>query len=119
METTSPKTQTPDSRCGLLIAVSAAVLLGACSQAAPPSTPSAPQVSVVTVHRTNVPVTIELSGRTTPFRVAQVRARVDGIVLKRDYKEGADVKAGQRLYQIDPAPYTAVLNSAKATLQKS
>jgi membrane fusion protein, multidrug efflux system len=62
---------------------------------------------------------IELSGRKTPFRVAQVRARVDGIVLERDYKEGADVKAGQRFYQIDPAPYISALNSAKATLEKA
>ena len=74
---------------------------------------------MLTVHRTSVPVTIELSGRTTPFRVAQVRARVNGIVLKRDYKEGDDVKAGQRLYQIDPAPYIAALNSARATLEKA
>jgi membrane fusion protein (multidrug efflux system) len=51
--------------------------------------------------------------------VAQVRARVDGIVLKREFKEGADVKAGQRLYQIDPAPYIAALNSATASLQKA
>ena len=64
-------------------------------------------------------MTLELSGRTTPYLVAQVRARVDGIVLKRDYKEGSDVKAGQRLYKIDPAPYIAQLNSAKALLQKA
>jgi membrane fusion protein (multidrug efflux system) len=51
--------------------------------------------------------------------VAQVRARVDGIVLKRDFKEGSEVKAGQRLYQIDPAPYIAALNSAQASLQKA
>jgi membrane fusion protein (multidrug efflux system) len=51
--------------------------------------------------------------------VAQVRARVDGIVLKRDFKEGGEVKAGQRLYQIDPAPYIATLNSATASLQKA
>ena len=44
------------------------------------------------------------SGRTSAYLVAQVRARVDGIVQKREFKEGADVKAGQRLYQIDPAP---------------
>jgi len=113
------ESQPPDSNGGLLIVASAAVLLGACSRAPPPSAPLVPQVSVVTVHRTNVPVTMELSGRTTPFRVAQVRARVDGIVLKRDYKEGSDVKAGQRLYQIDPAPYVAALNSAKATLEKA
>jgi membrane fusion protein (multidrug efflux system) len=76
-------------------------------------------VSVVTVHKTSVPVTFELSGRTSAFYVAQVRARVDGIVLKRDYKEGTDVKQGQRLYKIDPAPYIASLNSAKATLQSA
>jgi membrane fusion protein (multidrug efflux system) len=51
--------------------------------------------------------------------VAQVRARVDGIVLKREFKEGADVKSGQRLYQIDPAPFRAALDSAIGTLQKS
>jgi membrane fusion protein (multidrug efflux system) len=51
--------------------------------------------------------------------VAQVRARVDGIVLRREFKEGADVKAGQRLYQIDPAPYRAALDSALAALQKA
>ena len=107
------------TRRSLVIIVSTAVLLGACSKAQTPSAPPAPQVSVVTVHRTTVPVTIELSGRTTPFLVAQVRARVDGIVLKRDYKEGSDVKGGQRLYQIDPAPFIASLNSAKAMLEKS
>jgi len=47
--------------------------------------------------------------------VAQVRARVDGIVLKREFKEGSEVKPGQRLYQIDPAPYIAALNSATAS----
>jgi len=103
----------------LLTVVSTALLLGACSKAQTPSAPQAPQVSVVTVHRTTVPVTLELSGRTTPYLVAQVRARVDGIVQKRDYKEGSDVKAGQRLYKIDPAPYIATLNSAKASLEKS
>jgi membrane fusion protein (multidrug efflux system) len=107
------------TRRALLTVVSTAVLLGACSKAQTPSTPPTPQVSVVTVHRTSVPVTLELSGRTTPYLVAQVRARVDGIVLKRDYKEGSDVKAGQRLYKIDPAPYVAQLNSAKASLQKA
>jgi membrane fusion protein, multidrug efflux system len=112
----SPATRT---RRPLLTVVSTAVLLGACSQAQTPSAPPTPQVSVVTVHRTSVPVTLELSGRTTPYLVAQVRARVDGIVLKRDYKEGSDVKAGQRLYKIDAAPYIAQLNSAKASLQKA
>jgi membrane fusion protein (multidrug efflux system) len=66
-----------------------------------------------------VPITTELPGRTSPYLVAQVCARVDGIVLKRDFKEGSEVKAGQRLYQIDPAPYIAALNSAQASLQKA
>ncbi len=117
--TTATLRATMRTRRSLLTVVSTAVLLGACSHAQPPSAPPPPQVSVVTVHRTSVPVTLELSGRTTPYLVAQVRARVDGIVLKRDYKEGSDVKAGQRLYKIDPAPYIATLNSAKASLEKS
>ena len=103
-----------------LTALGAAVLLAACSQAqTPKAPPPAPQVSVVTVHKTTVPVTLELTGRTSPYLVAQVRARVDGIVQKRNYKDGTDVKAGQQLYQIDPAPYIASLNTAKASLQKA
>ena len=62
---------------------------------------------------------MELPGRTTAFFTAQVRARVDGIVLKQEYKDASDVKAGQRMYKIDPAPYIASLNSAKATLQSA
>jgi len=101
-------------------AILLAVTLGACTSAkAPASAPKAPQVSVVTVHRGSVPVTTELPGRTSAYLVAQVRARVDGIVLKRDFVEGSDVRAGQRLYQIDPAPYQASLASAIASLQKA
>lgn len=94
--------------------------LGACSRAgeAPPAPPT-PQVTVVTVHAQSVPLTIELPGRTSANLVAQVRARVDGIVLRQEFKEGTAVKAGQRLYQIDPAPYNASLNSAQAALQKA
>jgi membrane fusion protein (multidrug efflux system) len=98
----------------------AALILTGCGSAKPATTPAQPpQVSVVTVHKESVPITTELPGRTSAYLVAQVRARVDGIVLKRDFKEGSDVKAGQRLYKIDPAPYIAQLNSAKASLQKA
>jgi len=97
----------------------AAMVLAGCGSAKPAPTSPPPQVSVVTVHRASVPITTELPGRTSPYLVAQVRARVDGIVLKRDFKEGSEVKAGQRLYQIDPAPYIAALNSAQASLQKA
>src|SRR5258705_5427683 len=97
-----------------------AMALGACSNAQTPApAPQAPEVSVITVHRSSAPISTDLPGRTSPYLVAQVRARVDGIVLKRDFKEGADVKFGQRLYQIDPAPFIAALNSAQATLEKS
>jgi membrane fusion protein (multidrug efflux system) len=74
---------------------------------------------VVAVRKASVPVVTELPGRTSAYLVAQVRARVDGIVLKREFAEGTDVKAGQRLYQIDPAPYRAALDSALGALQKS
>jgi membrane fusion protein (multidrug efflux system) len=99
------------------LAVIGLVGCGPTKQAAP--APQTPEVAVVTVHRANVPVTIELPGRTSPYLMAQVRARVDGIVQKRTFQEGADVKANQPLYQIDPAPYRAALDSAEATLQKT
>src|SRR5712671_584328 len=95
-------------------------VLGACAQAKQSAPlPQPPEVTVVTVHREPVPVTTELPGRTSAYLVAQVRARVDGIVLRREFMEGADAKVGQRLYQIDPAPYRAALDSALAALQKA
>ncbi len=97
-----------------------AVLLGACVQAKQaPANAQPPEVGVIAVHRQAVPVTSDLPGRTSPFLVAQVRSRVDGIVLKRAFTEGTEVKAKQSLYQIDPAPYRAALDSAKATEQKA
>src|SRR6202051_2007169 len=105
-------------RIGVAPALAAMVLHG-CGSAKPAPAPPPPQVSVVTVHRGSVPITTELPGRTSAYLVAQVRARVDGIVLKREFKEGSEVKTGQRLYQIDPAPYIAALNSAQASLQKA
>jgi len=96
------------------------VLLGACVQAKQAPAPAQPpEVTVVTVRQQPVPVTTDLPGRTSPFLVAQVRARVDGIVLKRGFAEGTDVSANQPLYQIDPAPYRAALDSAKAAAQKA
>ncbi|SAK41330.1 RND family acriflavine resistance protein A [Caballeronia pedi] len=103
----------------LITAATAAVFLAACGQkqSAPP--PQTPEVGIVTVQPTSVPVVVDLPGRTNAYLVAQVRARVDGIVLRREFTEGAEVKAGQRLYKIDPAPYLAALNNAKATLAKA
>jgi membrane fusion protein (multidrug efflux system) len=103
----------------LIYTATAALMLAACGQkqSAPP--PQTPEVGVVTVQPTTVQVTTELPGRTSAFLVAQVRARVDGIVLRREFTEGADVKAGERLYKIDPAPFIASLNTAKAALAKA
>lgn len=81
--------------------------------------PAPPAVSFVTIEHTSVPVTTELPGRTSPHLVAQVRARVDGIVQERLFEEGADVAANQVLFQIDPAPYQAALESAQAQLARA
>jgi membrane fusion protein (multidrug efflux system) len=103
-----------------LVVLAALAALAACGDKAPPSgPPPAPEVGVVTVAARTLDVPTELPGRVEAARVAQVRARVTGIVQKRLFAEGSDVKAGQVLFQIDPAPYRAALDSAKATLAKA
>jgi membrane fusion protein (multidrug efflux system) len=81
--------------------------------------PPPPEVGVVTVASQTASLTTELPGRVEASRVAQVRARVTGIVQKRLFREGSDVKAGQVLFVIDPAPYQATVDSAKAALAKA
>ena len=87
-------------------------------QQAPPQPPP-PEVAVVTVQPRRVLLTTQLPGRTTPYRVAQIRPQVNGLVRKRLFEEGADVKAGDVLYTIDPASYEAALNNATAALGRS
>ncbi|WP_058936662.1 efflux RND transporter periplasmic adaptor subunit [Roseateles depolymerans] len=77
------------------------------------------QVGVVTVGTQAVALQNELPGRVEALRTAEVRARATGIVLKRLFTEGAEVKAGQPLFQIDPAPYQAALDSANANVAKA
>jgi membrane fusion protein (multidrug efflux system) len=96
------------------LAVLGLVLLTGCGHKALPSVPPPPKVSVVTVQARAVPITTELPGRVVGYRTADVRPQVNGIVLKRLFVEGSDVKAGQPLYQIDPAPYQASFDSAVA-----
>ncbi|HBU1510950.1 TPA: efflux RND transporter periplasmic adaptor subunit [Klebsiella pneumoniae] len=79
----------------------------------------APQVTVHVVNSAPLSVTTELPGRTSAFRVAEVRPQVSGIILKRNFVEGSDVEAGQSLYQIDPATYQAAWNSAKGDEAKA
>jgi len=102
----------------VLLIMLAGLSLTACNrgkQTAPP--PQIPEVAVVAVQPQKVMLTIELPGRTSPFRIAEVRPQVSGLILKRLFKEGSDVKAGELLYQIDPAPFEAALEQAKAALE--
>jgi membrane fusion protein (multidrug efflux system) len=106
--------------CASLFA--ALTLLAACkpSQGAPPAgAPPPPPVSVATIHAKPVSLTSELPGRTSGFGIADVRPQVAGLIQKRLFTEGDDVQAGQELYQIDPAPYKAALDSAEAAVQKA
>ena len=101
----------------------AALLLAACGakDGAPPGGGSRPppEVGVIAVKFEPVALETELPGRVEPVRTAQVRARVNGVVLKRLFTEGSEVKAGQALFLIDPAPYAAQLASAQAALAKA
>lgn len=108
----------------LVIAVAAAsVGLAACGGGADKpaggGAPPPPQVGVVVAQQQAVALQSELPGRVEALRTAQVRARVNGVVLKRLFTEGAEVSAGQVLFQIDPAPYQAALDSAQANLAKA
>ncbi|MCA3107167.1 MAG: efflux RND transporter periplasmic adaptor subunit, partial [Rhodocyclaceae bacterium] len=84
------------------------------SKGAPPP----PEVGVVTVDTGTVGLVTELPGRTEASRIAQVRARAAGILQQRLFREGSDVKAGQLLFQIDAAPYRALLAAAQAAVAR-
>ena len=109
-----------------LLSIPVAIALVACGakDGAPAGAPGAggpppATVGVVTIAPQAVALQSELPGRVSPVRVAQVRARVNGVVLQRLFKEGSEVKAGQVLYQIDAAPYKATYESAQASLAKA
>ncbi len=78
-----------------------------------------PQVSYIRIEPKRVELTTELPGRVVAYRTAEIRPQVSGLLLKRLFKEGSDVKRGQLLYIIDPAPYKAVLENAKAALMRA
>lgn len=104
------------------LAVLAISTLAACSgRGAPPQQgqPPALPVTVLEVQPTNLPATIELMAQTEGAKETEVRARVGGILLKRLYDEGTVVKAGQVLFQIDPAPYEIALAEAKAKAEQT
>ncbi|WP_072567581.1 multidrug efflux RND transporter periplasmic adaptor subunit AcrA [Enterobacter sp. SA187] len=79
----------------------------------------APEVGIVTLKSEPLQITTELPGRTSAYRIAEVRPQVSGIILKRNFTEGSDIEAGVSLYQIDPATYQASYESAKGDLAKA
>ncbi len=110
----------PSSRAtAVSLTLACALLISACDQkteSAAGQEQPAPKVGIVTLSSESFTLTSELPGRTAAYRVAEVRPQVTGIIQKRLFKEGSDVKANQQLYQIDPAMYEANLKSAQASL---
>lgn len=103
----------------VILALVILFILSGCSAGDSASAPATPEVSVITVQTKPQVLTVELSGRTQAFMVAEIRPQVGGIVKQRLFVEGADVKAGQALYQLDAAPYQAALAEARATVAKA
>lgn len=105
----------------LFLPLTTLLLLPSCGKKPPAAAPAMPPVAVTFMPATTETVTItrELPGRITALRVAEVRARVSGIVLEKAIQEGADVKAGDLLFKIDPAPLEAAKESAAAALARA
>ncbi|RLC30686.1 MAG: efflux transporter periplasmic adaptor subunit [Deltaproteobacteria bacterium] len=105
----------------VLMVLLCSLLLTACDRStqSPVPSPPVPEVATVTVQPQKSMLATELPGRTAAFRVAEIRPQVSGLILKRLFKEGSDVKAGQVLYQIDPAPFQAALDNAEAALARA
>ena len=102
-----------------LLALAGGLLLSACGQRSGPPAAPVPEVATVVIAPQSVTLTTELPGRTAAFRVAEIRPQVNGLIQKRLFTEGAEVTAGQELYQIDPAQYQAAFDSAKAALARA
>ena len=110
----------------LLVAgvVSACLAMAGCQgenkqQAASPAAAPLPQVTAITIQPQPIMLTTELPGRTSAHRIAEIRPQVNGLIQKRLFTEGSDVKAGDVLYQIDPATFEAALSNAEAALGRS
>lgn len=102
------------------IGTTAGSWLGASKAAAVPKEPRKPrEVGVVEVKAETLAVTVELAGRTAPRLVAEIRPQVSGLILRRPFQEGAAVKAGDLLYQLDPSPFEAVVASASAQVRRT
>lgn len=101
------------------IAVLSGLFLGGCDSRQQSAPPPVPEVVTMNVELKRLVLTTKLPGRTSAYRIAEIRPQVNGIVQKRLFREGSEVKAEQVLYQIDPAPFHAALDSARAALGRS
>jgi membrane fusion protein (multidrug efflux system) len=117
MERAMPKGSSLTLRTVTAAALAAALLVACGKEEA--GAPPPPEVGVLTLQPRNVAITDQLPGRTTAYRVAEVRPQVTGIVQRRLFAEGAEVKAGEQLYQIDAGSYRAALSSADAALKRA
>ena len=103
-----------------LVALTGSLALAACGE---PKTeakaPPPPEVGVLTLRPQEASVSTVLPGRVTAYQVSEVRPQVGGILLKRDFVEGAEVKEGDLLYEIDPVTYKAALDSSEAAVLKA
>jgi membrane fusion protein (multidrug efflux system) len=102
-----------------LLAALAFSLLTACGGRAPPASRPPPEVGVMVLKPQRAELTVELPGRTVAYRIAQVRPQITGIIQKRLFTEGAQVAAGEPLYQIEPGTYRAARDSAQAAVRKA
>ncbi len=102
-----------------LVAVFAGLVMTGCDSRQQSALPPAPEVAAATVQPQQLVLSTELPGRTSAYLAAEIRPQVNGIIQKRLFTEGSDVKAGEVLYQIDPSPFQAALDSARAALAKA
>lgn len=112
----------PLKRAAALMVVMSLLWLGGCESGHGQQTggaPPVPEVATVSIEARPIELTTELPGRTSAYLVSEIRPQVNGIIQKRLFKEGSDVKAGQLLYQIDPAPFQVAYDSARASLGKA
>ena len=101
-----------------LLACASALALGGCGEQSPPA-PSPPSVGIVELTVQNAPLMTELPGRIAALETAEVRPQINGIIRRRLFAEGAQVRAGQMLYEIEDAPYRAALGQAQGALARA
>ncbi len=103
----------------IFLLLASGLIFGGCDRPKQTMAPPAPEVVTVTIEPARVVLMTDLPGRTSAYRISEIRPQVNGIIQKRLFQEGSDVLQGQELYQIDPAPFQAAFDNAKAALAKS